>query len=149
MDEKLSKKIVSPSRRRSPRIDTKTKTGRRANIDERLLATELLKHYSINKDPQALVNALERFAENGTFVIDKIKEQGLILAMKHLSLRDSGLTIEKATKKLAEEEGVSDITVNRRIDKATKNASKISDPLMNVLQKLVAMPYKKRKTRIS
>lgn len=147
MNEKSSKKTVSSNRHKSPRIDVKTKTGRRANKDERLLATEILKHYSINKDPQVLLNALERFAENGTLIVNQINEQGLMLAMKHLALRDSGLTVEMATKKLVEEEGVSEITVKRRIAKATKNAAEISDPLMNVLQKLVAMPYKKKKKR--
>ncbi len=70
-----------------------------------------------------------------------------MLAMKHLALRDSDLTVEMATKKLAEEEGVSDITVKRRIAKATKNTMAISDPLMNHLQTLVAMPYKNKSRR--
>jgi len=147
MNEKSSKKTVSSNRHKSSRIDVKTKTGRRANKDERLLATEILKHYSINKDPQVLVNALERFAENGTLIVNQINEQGLMLAMKHLALRDSGLTVEMATKKLAEEEGVSEITVKRRIAKATKNTMAISDPLMNHLQTLGAMPYKNKSRR--
>ena len=147
MNEKSSKKTVSSNRHKPPRIDVKTKTGRRANKDERLLAIEVLKHYSINKDPQVLVNALERFAENGTLIVNQINEQGLMLAMKHLALRDSGLTVEMATKKLAEEESVSDITVKRRIAKATKNTMAISDPLMNHLQTLAAMPYKNKSRR--
>ena len=145
MNTKSTQKLTSPSKPQSKRINNKVKTGRRASPEERTLAAELLKHYATNKDVKVLILALERFSQNGTFVIDEKQEQDLMFALQHRAHRHSGLTVEKSTQQLAAENNVSDMTVKRRISDATKKPIISNDPLINFLQIQLAKPHEKKK----
>lgn len=136
-----------PIRRNSPRLNNNVKTGRRASLEERLNAQEILKHYAEKKDITLLLNALERFAENGTFVVNEKIEQDLMLAMKERSLRETGLTAEKAIAQIAEEQNLGEITVKRRISKSSNSTASSNNPLTNFLQNQLAIPYKKKSKR--
>jgi len=147
MNTKSTQKLTSPSKPQSKRINNKVKTGRRASLEERSLAEELLKHYAANEDVNVLILALERFSQNGTFVIDEKQEQDLMLALKQRAHRHSGLTVEQSTEKLAEENHISDITVKRRIYDSKKTPIISSSPLINFLQIQLAKPHKKKSNR--
>jgi hypothetical protein len=144
MKNDSSTKSTKSVRKNSPRLNNNAKTGRRASSDERLYAAELLNYYAANKDITVLINALKRFAENGTFVFDEKNEQDLILAMKQRALRDSGLSVEKATAQIASEQHLAEITVIRRIKKISSSTITNSNPLVNFLQQQVSKPYKKK-----
>lgn len=147
MNIKTVKKLTSPSKPQSKRINNKVKTGRRASIEERTLAAELLKHYAANKDVKVLILALERFSVNGTFVIDEKQEQDLMLALRQRAHRHSGITVEKSTEILAEENHIAEITVKRRISVAKKSPIVSNNPLINFLQIQLVKPHEKKRKR--
>jgi hypothetical protein len=145
MMSKSTKKLSTPSKAPSQRINNKVKTGRRASIEERSLAAELLKHFATEKDVTVLVKALERFSQNGSFVVDEKQEQDLMLALQHRANRSSGLTVEKSTDKLAAVHHISEVTVKRRISNAIKNPIASNNPLINFLQTQLLSPIKQGK----
>lgn len=147
MNTKSPPKLASPSKPQSKRINNKVKTGRRASTEERTLAAELVKHYADKKDVKVLIAALERFAQNGSFVIDEKQEQNLMLALMQRAHRHSGLTAEESIEKLAEANHISDVTVKRRIAEAKNNPIISNDPLLNFLQIQLEKPHEKKKKR--
>jgi hypothetical protein len=145
MNSKSTITHSSPKKRQSQRLNNKAKTGRRASEDERVLAAEILKSYATNKDISVLILSLERFAQNGSFLVNEKHEQDLMIAAQHRAHRSSGLTVEKSIEKLAAENKVSDMTVKRRIANASKNPLASENPLVKFLQTQLALPHSKNR----
>lgn len=116
----------------------RTKTGRKANPDDRARAANLARLYRLAQssldgryclnpedelefqivadvaDLDPLLDALESFAEHGTFALMHDIEP-FVMRMEFLELRSSGLTYEAAAATLAERKHVSERTITRGV----------------------------------
>ena len=118
------------------------KTGRRA-VDDRARAASWAKRYRLAQvspdgryclnpedelelqivadvaDLDLLLDALERFAEHGTFELLSDFEP-FLMRVKMKELMSAGMTYENAAAKLAEKHNMSERTVTRRVSRTVK-----------------------------
>lgn len=122
----------------------RVKTGRKASIEDRARAAMLVKHYFLalaspdkrycinpedgpefhtfidGTDVEPLLDALQRFADHGTFAqMDTSEPFFMRLAMRNL--RNDGMTYEDAIAKLAEEHNASASTITRMVRRTVKS----------------------------
>lgn len=121
----------------------KEKTGRRASKEDRARAAGLVasyfrgrsspdSSYCINPedepelqmfgavtDVETLIDALQSFAEHGTFALMSDIEP-FLMRIEMSKLRSSGMTYEEAIAKLAEDYYTSSSTITRRVRRTVK-----------------------------